>query len=104
MKLSLVLLIVSFIATPAFAVEPPDRPIGVEAKNWIAITDKLGFVVVATTEPTIPRLEGPSRQLLLNEVAPPAPAAGYFVIKTEDGWRRLVVMAPADLAAARARN
>jgi hypothetical protein len=78
----------------------PNPPIGVDPEQWIQIADNLGFVVVTTTEPAVPRPLGPNPQLLLNKVAPEAPAAGYFMIKGENGWRRLVVMTPADIAAA----
>jgi hypothetical protein len=86
----------------ALAAEPTNRPLGVEPENWIPLTDNLGFVVVATTEPVIPQVQGAtvSRQLLLNEVSPEPPAAGYFMIKSGDGWRRLVVMTPADIVSA----
>lgn len=99
-SVSLVFVLASLFSFFAFAAEPGDRPIGVEAKDWIPVTANLGFVVVAITE-LAPGIQGPtSPQLLLNEVAPAAPAAGYFMIKSENGWRRLVVMTPADIAAA----
>jgi hypothetical protein len=87
-------------ATPWTA--PPDRPIGVEADDWIMISEKLGFVVVATTE-AMPEIQGPNPTLLLNRIAPDPAAKGYFMIKGANGWRRLVVMTPSDIAAV-ARN
>jgi hypothetical protein len=85
----------------ALGAEPTNRPIGVEPDKWIAVTDNLGFVVVATTEPTIPKMQGAGDgQVLLNKVSPEPPAAGYFMIKSKEGWRRLVVMAPADTVSA----
>jgi hypothetical protein len=89
-----------FFGVCALGAEPADRPVGVEPESWIQVTENLGFVVVSTTEPTIPRVQGPNPQLLLNKVAPEAPAAGYFMIKSQNGWRRLVVMTPADIAVA----
>ena len=85
----------------ALGAEPTNRPIGVEPEDWIPVSDNLGFVVV-TTEPAIPQVQGAtvSRQLLLNKISPEPPAAGYFMIKSGDGWKRLVVMTPADIAAA----
>jgi len=84
----------------ALGAEPTNRPIGIEPENWIPVTDNLGFVVVKT-EPAIPQVRGAneSRQLLLNKVSPEPPAVGYFMIKSGDGWRRLVVMTPADISA-----
>jgi hypothetical protein len=89
----------SFSATAADSTEPP---VGIAADNWIPISDKLGFVVVKTERPQKPELLAPGRnnqRILLNKVVPPLPAAGYFMVRTKDGWRRLVVMSPADLAA-----
>jgi hypothetical protein len=99
MKPAMIFLVALLFGVCAFAAEP-DRPIGVDSNNWIQISPNLGFVVVATSEPASPKLEGSNPQLLLNKVAPEAPAAGYFMIKSQSGWRRLVVMTPADIAAA----
>lgn len=90
--------------SPAFGADTGDRPIGVEAENWIPVSEKLGFVVVSTVGSPKTNLPNPpqgERALpLIRGVAPPVPAAGYFMVKTTEGWRRLVVMTPADLAAA----
>jgi hypothetical protein len=88
-------------AVPSFAADASERPVGVEAKNWLPISDRLGFVVVPEKE--WPRIVGGSRELLLADpdrvsanLQPPK--KGYFVIKTEAGWQRIVVSAPADVA------
>ena len=99
MKTAVAILVAMFSAC-ALGAEPADRPIGVDSENWIPVSDKLGFVVVATTEPAMPQIQHPDTRLLLNAVTPEAPAAGYFMIKGENGWRRLVVLTPADIAAA----
>ena len=124
----------AFLAHLAMAAEPADhsnvdsgdRPIGVEAKDWIPISDKLGFAILKTEQSpsdkatlgldrpciAIPRAakrepQTPATQYLgqcipVTRVAtPPAPAAGYFMVKTAEGWRRLVVMTPADILAAK---
>ena len=87
----------------AFGADTGDRPIGVEARDWIPVSEKLGFVVVSTVgNPKVnyPNAPQGERALpLLRGVTPPVPAAGYFMVRTIDGWRRLVVMTPADLAA-----
>jgi hypothetical protein len=86
----------------AYSTEDPDPPSNAEAKNWIAINDRLGFVVVESVE----RMPGTgSRQIL---VAPPErispelmpPIKGYFMAKTVNGWRRLVIAEPAELSSA----
>jgi len=100
MKSIVTLLVAMLFGVCALGAEPTTRPVGVEPESWIQVTENLGFVVVSTTEPTIPRIQSPNPQLLLNKVAPEPPAAGYFMIKSENGWRRLVVMTPADIAAA----
>lgn len=77
----------------AFAADENDRPVGVEAQNWLPITDRLGFVVVAGKEVR----GGPgSRQLLLADPERVSadlmpPKKGYFVIRTKAGWQRVVI-------------
>jgi hypothetical protein len=101
--------IATFLATSLFAVcalgaEPANRPIGVEPESWIPLADNLGFVVLATTEPAIPPMQGAGdRQVLLNKVSPEPPAAGYFMIKGKEGWRRVIVMSAAEIASATKR-
>ncbi|HEY0801217.1 MAG TPA: hypothetical protein VGD54_10260 [Steroidobacteraceae bacterium] len=78
-----------------------DRPARVAAKNWIPISDRLGFVLdpptasqgvwVAPGSEVLPTA-GP--RLLL---ATSPPLEGYFVAKTQTGWRRLAVTQPSDL-------
>lgn len=97
---TLLIFLLAFAGAQAFATEPSDRPIGIEPDNWIAVTEKLGFVVVID-DATSPPIQGTvSSQLLLNKVAPDAPATGFFMIKTADGWRRIIVMTPTELAPA----
>jgi hypothetical protein len=86
---------------PGRAADDDERPPSVEARNWIAITDRLGFVVVNERK-QFPGLGGQPGVLL---VAPEnvsaqhsPPRKGYFVVKTDSGWLRLTVSEPADLA------
>jgi hypothetical protein len=110
-----ILLSLSILATSAALAADPakktalgadlgERPIGVEAQDWIPISDKLGFVVVSTIRDSKVHYEGPPpgerTRPLFSGVMPPPPAVGYFMAKTSEGWRRLVVMPAADLAAA----
>lgn len=93
---------VSYIAMSASA---PDRPTGVAARDWIAVNDSIGIVLVSTavamrSEPALP--EG---QVLLDrsdtiQISPGGalllkpPIGGYFMIKGAAGWSRLVVIEP----------
>jgi hypothetical protein len=64
-----------------------ERPAGVAAQNWIAISDKLGFVVMPPE--TYPVVTPDKQPLLL------APAAsGYFMARSSLGWQRLVIVEP----------
>jgi hypothetical protein len=65
----------------------PDRPAGVDAQNWIPVSDKMGFVV---TTPRIFPVPMPDRQVLL--LTPPA--EGYFMVRTGNGWQRIIVSNP----------
>lgn len=76
-----------------------DKPEGIADQNWIAISESFGFVIDATHESAPHSYPPPagSRQVL---IAPPnaisaelmPPAKGYFVVKTETGWRRIAIM------------
>ncbi|HKU13604.1 MAG TPA: hypothetical protein VJQ52_04360 [Steroidobacteraceae bacterium] len=102
MKASILLVFICIaLASPVtFAADDTDRPAGVDAKNWLPISDRLGFVVVP--EKNWPPIVGGSRQVLLADpdrvsanLQPPK--KGYFVIRTETGWQRIVVAAPSEL-------
>jgi hypothetical protein len=64
-----------------------DRPAGVATPNWIAINDKLGFVVVP---PATYPVAMPDKQTLLLTPA----ASGYFMARSGVGWQRLVIVKP----------
>jgi hypothetical protein len=66
----------------------PDRPVGVDAQHWIAVSDKMGFVV---TTPSIPgAIVTTDRQPLL--LMPPT--EGYFMVHTGNTWQRLIIQDP----------
>ncbi len=65
----------------------PDRPPGVAAGAWISLNARLGFVVAPHAADQPPVAGG--NALLL---APPV--AGYFMIKSETGWARVVIADP----------
>jgi len=89
----------AFAVQFAAAADNQDRPVGVEERYWISITERLGFVIEHNKKPgprfapaaLIPPPENVSAELM-------PPEKGYFVIKTPTGWRRLVVSSPSDLA------
>lgn len=71
----------------AHSARAADRPEGVGANNWVAISDSLGLVLVENTAKEgiivspAPRLLAPS-------------ASGYFMVKQGRKWQRLVVVEP----------
>lgn len=105
------LLSLSYVSLSA---DPPDRPAGVAAENWVAVSDRLGIVLV---EPTglsglgdrlemvlvdpggrtsrLPRDPGPIVQLAPSQaLLLKPPVGGYFMVKGANGWTRLVVFEP----------
>jgi hypothetical protein len=85
------LLILAFVLAVHFAsgASNPDRPAGVDAQNWIPVSDKMGFVV--TTPQSAPgALMTKDRQPLL--LTPPA--EGFFMVRTGNVWQRLVIQDP----------
>jgi hypothetical protein len=65
----------------------PDRPAGVAERDWIPVSDKMGFVV--TTLRIFP-MPMPDRQVLFLT----APAEGYFMVHTGNVWQRLTIKDP----------
>jgi hypothetical protein len=64
-----------------------DRPPGVEESEWLAVSDKMGFVV--TTPHTYPPPVLDKQPLMLTP-----PAEGYFMVRTGIGWQRLTIKDP----------
>jgi hypothetical protein len=85
------LLILASVLTIHFALgaSSPDRPSGVDARNWIPVSNKMGFVVT-TPKGYLGALVTKDRQPLL--LAPPA--EGYFMVRTGNTWQRLVIQEP----------
>jgi hypothetical protein len=65
----------------------PNRPPGVAANQWIAVSDRLGFVVL----PPVPMGFGSSDPDVL-QVKPPV--EGYFMVKNNTGWSRIAIAEP----------
>jgi hypothetical protein len=66
----------------------PDRPEGVAAGAWIPLNGRLGFVVApAAAGRMVPNVSA-------NDLALAPPVAGYFMIKGETGWSRVVIAEP----------
>jgi hypothetical protein len=108
------LLSLSYVALPA---DPPDRPAGVAAQDWVAVSDRLGIVLVESSAPAVPPRDIPlvGRDGRIVERSSPAvapaggpalaipsgqalflkpPVSGYFMVKGASGWTRLVVIEP----------
>jgi hypothetical protein len=62
----------------------PDLPPGVREADWKPISDSLGVVLV------------PSQPGIILNVGPGQPriVGGYFMVKQDNVWRRLVVIGP----------
>ncbi len=71
----------------ALGASGPDRPAGVEERDWIPVSDKMGFVV---TTPRIYPVPMPDRQVLLLT----GPVEGYFMVHTGNVWQRIIVNDP----------
>jgi hypothetical protein len=84
-----VLILASIVAAHyVLADDTADRPNGVDARNWIKVSDRLGFVFESSGFPG----GGGDRQILLNR----QPLRGYFTAKTPGGWQRLAIENPGD--------
>jgi hypothetical protein len=85
------LLILSSILAIHFAngASGPDRPAAVDARHWIPVSDMMGLVVT-TPQSTPGALVTTDRQPLL--LAPPA--EGYFMVRTGNGWQRIIIQEP----------
>ncbi len=63
------------------------RPQGVSAKQWIPISDKLGFVVLPSA--SIGSGSADPDVLLVKP-----PVEGYFMLKDNSGWSRIAISEP----------
>ena len=63
-----------------------ERPPGVAADSWIALSDRLGFVIVRPEAP--PTVAAPTALLLS------PPVSGYFMMKGPSHWSRVVIVEP----------
>ena len=88
--LAVAVLIVASVVTVHYVLadDTPDRPNGVEAKNWIKVSERLGFVFETSEFPS-----PGDRQILLAR----QPLRGYFTAKTPGGWQRLSIENPGGL-------
>ena len=86
----------------AISADAPDRPDGVSARNWIAVSDRLGIVLVDSKPTPMGAVESgpidPSRPVQIPPGSVPLlltpPVGGYFMVKGASGWSRLVVVEP----------
>jgi hypothetical protein len=78
---------VTLILSKAVGAGAPERPPGVTATQWAAITDSLG-VVLAPEQQRNPIPVSPTALLVL------PPVEGYFMVKQGSTWRRLILVEP----------
>jgi hypothetical protein len=71
-----------------FGADTSERPNGVDARNWIQVSDRLGFVI----EPLPYPLSNDRQALLVKQ-----PLRGYFSARTSGGWQRLSIENPGEL-------
>jgi hypothetical protein len=83
------LLILASVLAVHFALgaSSPDRPANLNAKNWIPVSDKMGFVV--TTRRILPMPMPDSQGLLMA-----GPEEGYFMVRRGNGWQRIIINNP----------
>jgi hypothetical protein len=84
---SLLILVAVFTIHFANGASTPDRPAGVAERDWIPVSEKMGFVV--TTPHTYPLAPLDQQPLLLA-----TPAEGYFMVHTGNVWQRLTIKDP----------
>lgn len=91
---------VSYIAISAGG---SDRPTGVAARDWVAVTDLLGIVLVSSNvkpqaAPISPdgksSLAPPGVPISADALLLKPPVGGYFMVKGAAGWTRLVMIEP----------
>ncbi len=82
-------------ASVSVAGEAPSRPPGVTAENWVAVSDRLGIVLVQPIAPTDRAPRGPvPNQPGDNPLLLKPPMGGYFMVKVGSSWTRLVIVEP----------
>jgi len=71
----------------ALGASGPDRPAGVEERDWIPVSDKMGFVVTTPHMYPLPAMD--KQPLLLTP-----PTEGYFMVRSGIGWQRITIKDP----------
>jgi hypothetical protein len=77
----------------SFSASSSDRPAGVSAEEWVAVSDRLGIVLVQPARGSVDRVPMTDPTSLIRPLRPPVD--GYFMAKTSNGWVRLVMVEPA---------
>lgn len=85
-----------FPALISSAADEGSRPPGVLARDWVRISERLGFVVTQTDGGSIPgngaQVLRAAPEMVGADLTPPL--KGYFVIRTPTGWRQIVMAEP----------
>jgi hypothetical protein len=88
LMISIAVAVVSLTGAAVVSGKPASsRPQGVSAKQWIPISDKLGFVELP---PAAIASGSADPDVLL--VKPPV--QGYFMVKDNTGWSRIAIAEP----------
>lgn len=104
---ALLIIVAVVLASSVFvsrAADEGSRPPGVLARDWVRVSERLGFVITHTDDGVMPQFP-PSNEGPQTLRAPPdrvaadlmPPLKGYFVIQTPTGWRQVVNADPASL-------
>jgi hypothetical protein len=90
-SIAALILVYSFASLSA---DSSDRPAGVAVDQWVSISDRLGVVLA----PSASSASGPRQPLVSPPMAllimPKPTVGGYFMVKTANGWVRLVIVEP----------
>jgi hypothetical protein len=93
--------ILGFTVYVSRAADEGSRPPGILARDWVRVTERLGFVITQTDGGGRAGMGGVGDQGVL--LAAPEmvgadlmpPLKGYFVIQTPTGWRQIAMAEPA---------
>jgi len=80
-------IVVLALSYAVISAEAPNRPAGVAANEWVAVSDSLGIVLVKESDRQA-RAMSPGALLLK------PPVGGYFMVKGASGWTRLILSEP----------
>jgi hypothetical protein len=87
-----VAVLATFAIVGAVGAGAPNRPPGVSAQEWAAISDTLG-VVLDQPLPPAGEVSDPAHQEILGAALIP-PISGYLMVKRGNAWQRVILVEP----------